>query len=74
MTRKVPEPIVVSGKSRRPWSERVILLRPDECQSSRHLVDLGNLLEDSNNEDRLQARTEMIRTQKYLREKLSPPH
>ena len=66
--------MVTPGKSRRPWSERVILLRPDECQSSRHLVDLGNLLEDSNNEDRLQARTEMIRTQKYLREKLSPPH
>ena len=66
--------MVTPGKSRRPWSERVILLRPDECQSSRYLVDLGNLLEDSNNEDRLQARTEMIRTQKYLREKLSPPH
>ena len=53
MTGKVPEPIVVSGKSRRPWFERVILLGPDECQSSRHSVDLGNLLEDSNNEDRL---------------------
>ena len=25
MTEKVPEPIVVSGKSRKPWSERVIL-------------------------------------------------
>ena len=47
MTGKAPEPIVVSGKSRRPWSERVILLRPDECQSSRHSVDLGNLPRDS---------------------------
>ena len=74
MTRKVPEPIVVSGKSRRPWSERVILLGPDECQSSRHSIDLGNLLGDSYNEDRLQARKKVIRIQKYLREKLLPLH
>ena len=74
MTGKVPEPIVVSGKSRRSWSERVILLRPDECQSSRHSVDLGNLPRDSNNEDRLQARKKVIRIQKYLREKLPPLH
>ena len=74
MTGKVLKPIVVSGKSRRPWSERVVLLGPDECQSSKHSVDLGNLLGDSNNEDRLQARMEMIRIQKYLREKLPPPH
>ena len=53
MTGKVPEPIVVSGKSRRSWSKRVILLKPDECQSSRYSVDLGNLPGDSNNEDRL---------------------
>ena len=66
--------MVVSGKSRRPWSERVILLGLDEYQSSRHLGDLGNLLGDSNNEDRFQAHTEMIRIQKYLREKLPPPH
>ena len=74
MTGKVPEPIVVSGKSTRPWSERVILLGLDECQSSRHSVDLGNLLGDSNNEDRLQMRKKVIRIQKYLREKLSSPH
>ena len=66
--------MVVSGKSKRPWFERVIILGPDECQSSKHSVDLGNLLGDSNNEDRLQARTEMIRIQKYFRKKLSPPH
>ena len=53
MTGKVPEPIVVLGKSRRPWSERVILLGPDECQSSNHSIDLVNLPGDSNNEDRL---------------------
>ena len=66
--------MVASGKSRRSWSERVILLGPDEYQSSRHSGDLDNLPGDSNNEDRLQARTEMIRIQKYLRKKLLPPH
>ena len=70
MTGKVPKLIVVSGKSRRPWSKRVVLLRPDERQSSRHSIDLG----DSYNEDRLQARKKVIRIQKYLREKLSQPH
>ena len=58
MTGKIPEQMVVSG---RPWSKRVVLLRPDKCQSSKHSVDLGNLPGDSNNEDRLQTRTEMIR-------------
>ena len=66
--------MVASRKGRRPWPERVILLGPDECQSSRHSSDLGNLSGDSNIEDRLQARTEVIRIQKYLREKLPPPH
>ena len=74
MTWKVVEQIVASGKSRRPWSKRVILLEPDECQSSRHSGDLGNLPRDSNNEDRLQAHTELIRILKYLKEKLPPPH
>ena len=74
MTGKVPKQMIVSGKSKRPWFERVILLGPDECQSSRHSVDLGNLPGDSNNEDRLQASKEMIKIQKYLREKLSPSH
>ena len=71
MTGKIPEQMVVSG---RPWSKRVVILGPDKCQSSKHLVDLGNLPGDSNNEDRLQARTETIRIQKYLREKLPPPY
>ena len=66
--------MVASGKSRRPRSEKVILLEPDEYQSSRHSGDLGNLPRDSNNEDRLQARTETIRIHKYLREKLPPLH
>ena len=74
MTGKVPEQMVVSGKSKRPWSERVILFELDECQSSRHLVDLGNLPRDSNNEDRLQERKKVIRIQKYFREKLPSPH
>ena len=66
--------MVTSGKSGRPRFEKAILLGPNEYQSSRHLGDLGNLPRDSNNEDRLQARTETIRIQKYLREKLPPPH
>ena len=66
--------MVASGKGRRPWSERVILLGPDEYQSSKHSSDLGNLPGDSNNEDRLQVRTEMISIHKYLREKLPPLH
>ena len=64
MTGKVPEPIVVSGKSRKPWSERVILLGPNECQLSKHLVKLGNLPGDSNNENRLQARKKVIKIRK----------
>ena len=55
-------------------SEEVTLLGPDEYQSSKHPGDLGNLLGGSNDEDRLQARTERIRIQKYLREKLLPLH
>ena len=61
MTRKVLEPIVMSGKRRRSWSERVILLELDEFQSSKHSIDLGNLPRDSNNEDRLQAHKKAIR-------------
>ena len=66
--------MVASGKSGRPRSEKVILLGPDKYQLSRHPGDLSNLPRDSNNEDRLQARMEKIRIQKYLRKKLSPPH
>ena len=66
--------MVATGKSRRPRSEKVILLGSDEYQSSRHPGDLGNLSGDYNNEDRLQACTEKIRIQKYLRKKLLPLH
>ena len=55
-------------------SEEVTLLGSDEYQSSKHPGDLGDLLGDSNNEDRLQARTERIGIQTYLRENLPPPH
>ena len=51
MTGEVPKWMVASGKSRRPRSERVILLGPDEHQSSRHSGDLDNLPGYSNNED-----------------------
>ena len=55
-------------------SEEVTLLGPDEYQPRKHPGDLGNLPGGFNNEDRLQARTKRIRIQKYLREKLLPPH
>ena len=55
-------------------SEEVILLGSDEYQSSKYLDDLGDLPGVSHDEDRLQARTKRIRIQKYLREKLLPPH
>ena len=55
-------------------SEEVTFLGLDEYQLNKHLGDLGTLLEGSNDDDRLQARTERIRIQKYLREKLLPPH
>ena len=74
MTGEVPKWMVASGNSRRLRSKRVILLEPDEHQSSKHSGDFDNLPGYSNNEDRLQTRTEMIKIQKYLREKLSPPH
>ena len=54
--------------------EEVTLLGPDEYQLSKYLGDLGDLPRASNDEDRLQACTERIRIQKYLREKLLPPH
>ena len=71
---KAPQWMVMQGNVRRQWSERVILLEPDKCQSGKLLLDLGNLLGDSSNEDRLQLRKEVIRTQKYLGEKMLPPH
>ena len=66
--------MVVQGNVRRQWSERVILLGPDEFQSGKLLLDLGNLPRDSSNEDRLQVRKEVIRPWKYLGEKLLPPN
>ena len=54
--------------------EEVTLLGSDEYQSSEYLGDFGDLPGVSNDDDRLQARTERIRTQKYLRKKLLPPH
>ena len=74
MTGEAPEQIIASGNSGGPRSDEDTLLRPDEYQSSKHPGDLDNLPRDSNNQDRLQARTEKMRIQKYLREKLPPPH
>ena len=73
MTGEAQEQIVAQEKTGGLRSEEVTLLGPDEYQSSKHSVDLGNLPRDFNNENRLQARTENIKIQKYLRKKLPPP-
>ena len=54
--------------------EEVTLLGQGECPLSKYLGNLGGLLGIFNDKDELQARTERIRMQKYLREKLLPPH
>ena len=64
---KAPQHVVVQRNVRRYQFDRVIILRPDECQSSELRLDLGNLLGSSSNEDRLQVCKEGIRTRKYLR-------
>ena len=64
----------MQGNVQRHWSEIVILLGPDECQSDELLLDLGKLPRRSSNEDRLQRCKEGIRTRKYLGEKLLPPY
>ena len=56
--------MVVQKNVERRKSERIILLGPDECQSSELRLDLGNLPGNSNNEDRLQVSKERIRIRK----------
>ena len=51
---KAPQGVATQGNVQRYWSEMVILLRPDECQSGELLLNLGKLPGRSNNEDRLQ--------------------
>ena len=58
----------------RHWSERVGFLGPDKCLTGQLHLDLCNLPGNSSDEDRLQIYKEEIRTRKYLREKLLPPH
>ena len=58
----------------RHWSERVGFLGPDKCLTGQIHLDLCNLPRDSNDEDRLPIYKEGIRTWKYIREKLLPPH
>ena len=48
--------------------------RISECRLSKYLGNLVDLPGISNDRDELQACTERIRMQKYLREKLLPPH
>ena len=64
----------MQGNVQRHWSEMVIHLGLDECQSGELLLDLSKLPGRSSNEDRLQRCKEGIKTQKYLGKKLLPPH
>ena len=64
----------MQGNVRRHWSERVILLGPDERQSGELLLGLGKLPGHSSKEDRLQRCKEGIRIRKYLGKKLLPSH
>ena len=66
MIGKASQWMVMQGKIRRQWSERVILVGPDECQSDKHSLDLNNLPGDSNNEGRLQVRKEVIKHRNIL--------
>ena len=61
-------------KGGRVSSEEVILLGWGERRSSKYLGNLGDLPGISSDKDELQARTERISIQKYLREKLLPPN
>ena len=74
MLGKASQKVVVQRNVERHQSERVILLGPNECQSSELRLNLGNIPGNSNNEDRLQVSKERIKTRKYLGEKLLPPH
>ena len=61
-------------KGGRVQSKEVILLGQGECRLSKYLGNLGNRTRISSDRDELQAHTERIRMQKYLREKLLPLH
>ena len=74
MIEEVLEWRIMYGKGGGIQSEEVILLGQDKYRSGKYLGDLGDPPGISNNKDELQARTKMIRIQKYLREKLLPPH
>ena len=74
MIRQAPEGRITYRKGGRVQSEEVILLGQGECWSSKYLGNLGDFPGISSDKDELRARTEMIRMQKYLREKLLLPH
>ena len=61
-------------KGGRVQSKEVILLGWGECRLSKYLGNLGDLPRISSDKDELQTHTERIRMQKYIREKLLPPH
>ena len=54
--------------------KEVVLLGLDKYRSSKYPGNLGDLPGVSNDKDKLQAHANRVRIQKYLREKLLPPH
>ena len=72
MIRQAPEWRITYRKGGRVQSEEVILLGQGECRSSKYFGNLGDLPGISSDKDEIQARTERIRMQKYLRENLLP--
>ena len=54
--------------------EEVVLFGLDEYRSSKYPGDLDDLPGVSNDKDKLQASANRVRMQKYLKEKLLPPH
>ena len=74
MIEETPEWRITYGKGAGIQSEEVIFLEQDEYRSSKYFGDLGDLPRMSNDKDEIQACTRKIRIQKYLRERLLPPH
>ena len=65
---------IVYGMGGGIQSEEVVLLGQEQYQSSKYVGDLADLPRMSNDKDEFQARTKKMRIQKYLRERLLPPH
>ena len=74
MIEEAPEQRIAYGKGGGIQFDEVIILEQDEYRSGKYLGDLGDLPGISNDKDELQACMKKIKIQKYLRERLLPPH